>query len=94
MSGGYLALSARDQHSLLTHRPPSLHRFHFEHILEQYDEIMFNPFSRKAKWRRAIIRKLHSLEREIGVLNYQFHGDESFPNPVDFMQVIHDDNQF
>ena len=67
---------------------------HFEHILEQYDEIMFNPFSRKAKWRRAIIRKLHSLEREIGVLNYQFHGDESFPNPVDFMQVIHDDNQF
>ena len=67
---------------------------HFQCVLEQYDEIMFNPFSRKAKWRRAIIRKIAKLEREIGVLNYQFHGDESFPNPVDFMQVIHDDNQF
>lgn len=67
---------------------------HFEHVLEQYDEIMFNPFSRKARWRRAIIRKIAKLEREIGVLNYQFHGDESFPNPVYFMQVIHDDNQF
>jgi hypothetical protein len=67
---------------------------HFQCVLEQYDEIMFNPFSRKARWRRAIIRKIAKLEREIGVLNYQFHGDESFPNPVDFMQVIHDDNQF
>ena len=67
---------------------------HFESVLDSYDMIMFNPFSRKARWRRAIIRKIAKLEREIGVLNYRFHGDESFPNPVDFMQVIHDDNQF
>lgn len=67
---------------------------HFEHVLDQYDEIMFNPFSRKARWRRAIIRKLRELEREVGALNYQFHGDEDFPNPVFFMDKIEDDNRF
>jgi hypothetical protein len=67
---------------------------HFESILDQYDEILFNPFSRKARWRRAIIRKLRELEREIGALNYQFHGDESFPNPVYLMDKIEDDNRF
>ncbi len=67
---------------------------HFESILDQYDMIMFNPFSRRARWRRAIIRKLRELEREIGALNYQFHGDESFPNPVYLMDKIEDDNRF
>ena len=67
---------------------------HFEHVLDQYDEIMFNPFSRKARWRRAIIRKLRELEREIGALNYRFHGDESFPNPVDFASVMRNQDAF
>ena len=67
---------------------------HFECVLDQYDEIMFNPFSRKARWRRAIIRKLRELELEIGGLNYKFHGDESFPNPVYLMDKIEDDNRF
>ena len=67
---------------------------HFEHVLDQYDEIMFNPFSRKARWRRAIIRKLRELELEVGALNYKFHGDESFPNPVYLMDKIEDDNRF
>ena len=67
---------------------------HFEYVLNSYDLIIFNPLGRKGRWRRAIIRKMRELEREIGALNYQFHGDESFPNPVDFMQVIHDDNLF
>ena len=71
-----------------------LKRFHFECVLEQYDEIMYNPFSRKARWRRAIIRKLRELELEIGGLNYKFHGDESFPNPVYLMDKIEDDNRF
>jgi hypothetical protein len=67
---------------------------HFECILDQYDEILFNPFSHKARWRRAIIRKLRELELEIGALNYKFHGDESFPNPVYLMDKIEDDNRF
>ena len=66
---------------------------HFEYILENYEEIVFNPFSRKARWRRAIIRKLRDLEREIGALNYQFHGDESFPNPVDLVDKVRQDDQ-
>jgi hypothetical protein len=67
---------------------------HFEYILENYEKIVFNPFSRKARWRRAIVRKLRKLEHEVGALNYQFHGDESFPNPVYLMDKIEDDNRF
>jgi hypothetical protein len=59
-----------------------------------YNKILFNPFSKNARWQRALWRKIEALNREIGALNYRFHGDESFPNPVDFMQVIHDDNLF
>jgi hypothetical protein len=67
---------------------------HFESILDQYDLIIFNPFGRKARWRRAIVRKLRELKLEIGGLNYKFHGDESFPNPVYVMDKIEDDNRF
>jgi hypothetical protein len=67
---------------------------HFEYILDNYEEIVFNPFSRRARWRRAIIRKLRELELEVGSLNYKFHGDESFPNPVFLMDKIEDDNRF
>ena len=64
----------------------------FESVLERYDGIFYNPFGKNAKYRRALIRKIYNLEREIGVLNYQYHGDESFPNPVDFMQDVEDEN--
>ena len=59
-----------------------------------YNKILFNPFSKNARWQRALWRKIEALNREVGALNYRFHGDEAFPNPVDFMQVIHDDNLF
>jgi hypothetical protein len=67
---------------------------HFESILNSYDLIIFNPLGRKSRWRRAIVRKMRELEREIGALNYRFHGDEDFPNPVFFMDKIEDDNRF
>ena len=67
---------------------------HFECVLEQYDEIMFNPFSRRARWRRAIIRKMRELEREIGALNYRFHGKESYPDPVYFTNHVREQDGF
>lgn len=66
----------------------------FERAIEENDEISWNPFSRKARWTRALWRKIDDLNREIGVLNYQYHGDESFPNPVDVAKVIEQDQPF
>ena len=59
-----------------------------------YRKVLFNPFSKNAKWQRALWRKIEALNREVGALNYKFHGDESFPNPVDFQNIIKDDNDF
>ena len=59
-----------------------------------YHKVLFNPFSKNARWQRALWRKIAALNREVGALNYRFHGDESFPNPVYLMDKIEDDNGF
>jgi len=66
---------------------------HFEYILGLNDHILWNPFSKDARWRRALWNKIEELNREIGALNYQFHGDESFPNPVDLVDKVRQDDQ-
>jgi hypothetical protein len=66
----------------------------FESVLERYDNIIWNPFSKNAKYRRALWRKLEALKREIGALNYQFHGDESYPDPVYFTNHVREQDGF
>ena len=70
-----------------------------EYILDNvsdltYNKILFNPFGKNARLQRALYRKIEALNREVGALNYRFHGDESFPNPVYLMDKIEDDNRF
>jgi hypothetical protein len=66
----------------------------FERQIEENDEINYNPFSRKARWTRALWRKIDDLNREIGVINYQYHGDESFPDTSEFVKTYEADRPF
>ena len=66
----------------------------FERQIEENDEIRYNQFSRKSRWSRALWRKIDDLNREIGEINYQYHGDESFPDTSQFVKTYEVNKRF